>query len=82
MPLIYRNAGAWGAGKSARLSSLEADGNVFDLDGRIRNIEDNPPAAIGIDHFAVSGNALTIYLSNGSTHGPFTLPSARMAFTN
>ena len=76
MALIYRNAGPWGPGKGARLTSLEADGNVLDLDSRIRNLEDNPPEAIGIDHFSVSGNALTIYLSNGSTHGPFTLPSA------
>jgi hypothetical protein len=76
MPLIYRNAGAWGPGKGARLTSLEADGNVHALDSRVRNLEDNPPEAIGIDHFSVSGNALTIVLSNGSTHGPFTLPSA------
>lgn len=76
MPLIYRNAGAWGPGKGARLTSLEADGNIYDLDGRVRKLEDNPPEAIGIDHFSVSGNALTIVLSNGSTHGPFTLPSA------
>jgi len=76
MPLIYRNAGAWGPGKGARLTSLEADGNVHDLDGRVRNLEDNPPEGIGIDHFSVSGNALTIFLSNGSTHGPFSLPSA------
>jgi len=76
MPLIYRNAGAWGPGKGARLTSLEADGNVHDLDSRVRNLEDNPPQAIGIDHFSVSGNALTIILSNGSTHGPFTLPRA------
>jgi hypothetical protein len=76
MALIYRNAGVWGPGKGARLTSLEADGNVHDLDGRVRNLEDHPPEAIGIDHFSVSGNALTIFLSNGSTHGPFTLPSA------
>jgi len=76
MPLIYRNAGAWGPGKGARLTSLEADGNVYDLDGRVRNIELNPPAAVSIDHFTVAGNALTIFLTNGSSHGPFTLPSA------
>ena len=44
MPLIYRNAGAWGPGKGARLTSLEADGNVYDLDSRVLNLELNPPA--------------------------------------
>ena len=53
MPLVYRNAGAWGAGKGARLTSLEADGNVYDLDVRVQSLEQNPPLAIGIDHFAV-----------------------------
>jgi len=76
MALIYRNSGAWGPGKGARLTSLEADGNVFDLDGRVTHLEQNPPVAVGIDHFSVSGNALSIVLSNGATHGPFTVPSA------
>ena len=49
MPLIYRNAGPWGPGKGARLTSLEADGNVYDLDSRLRNVELNPPAAVSID---------------------------------
>jgi hypothetical protein len=77
MPMIYRNAGAWGPGKGARLTSLEADGNVYDLDSRLRNVELNPPAAVSIDHFSVSANALTIFLTNGATQGPFTLPSAQ-----
>lgn len=76
MALIYRNDGAWGPGKGARLTSLEADGNVFDLDARLHNVETNPPAAVSIDHLSVSGNALTIYLTDGSSRGPFTLPSA------
>jgi len=77
MPLIYRNAGPWGPGKGARLTSLEADGNVYDLDSRLRNVELNPPAAVSIDHFGVSSNALTVFLTNGATQGPFTLPSAQ-----
>ena len=77
MPLVYRNAGAWGAGKGARLTSLEADGNVYNLDGRVQSLEQNPPLAVGIDHFSVSGNALTIVLTDGSNHGPYTLPSAQ-----
>ena len=68
MPLIFRNAGAWGAGKGARLTSLEADGNVYDLDSRLLGLENNPPAAVSIDHFTVSGNALTIYLTNPKDH--------------
>jgi hypothetical protein len=81
MPLIYRNAGAWGPGKGARLTSIEADGNVFDLDERVRNLEDNPPAAIDIDHFSVSANLLTVVLTNGTTHGPFILPTAQWRWT-
>ena len=53
MALIYRNDGAWGAGKGARLTSLEADGNIHDLDARLHNVETNPPAAVSIDHLSV-----------------------------
>ena len=77
MALIFRNTGPWGPGKLARLTSLEVDGNMADLDGRVQALEDNPPEALSIDHFTVAGNLLTVHMSDGSTQGPFTLPAAQ-----
>lgn len=47
---------------------------------RIVNLEDNPPTAAGISNIQVIGSQLTIFLSNGDSFGPFTLPIAQFVF--
>ena len=75
MAIIYRNAGAWGAGKGARLTSLEGDGNFWDHEQRIADLETNPPVAVGIYAVDVTGNQMTIVLTDATELGPFTLPT-------
>lgn len=81
MTIIYRTAGAWGPGKGSNLSPEEVDGNFFDLETRVTNIENDPPEPVSIDHFVVDGTLLTIVLTNGDSHGPFVLPIGQWRWT-
>lgn len=66
----------WGAGKGSPVTATERDIGAWSLQERIRELEENPPAAISIANITVSGSQMTVHLSNGSTLGPFTLPLA------
>jgi hypothetical protein len=74
MAIIYRTAGPWGAGKGANLVAAEVDGNFYDINNRLTVTEDTLPTLVSIDHFAVSGNAFYIYMTDGTIQGPFALP--------
>jgi hypothetical protein len=75
--IIYRTAGAWGAGKGANLTPAEVDTNFYDLHTRVDDLETNPPAPVEIDDISLVGSQLTITMSDASTFGPFTVPSSR-----
>lgn len=77
----YRGNGAWGSGTGVPLTAVQFDGNTYEFDTRITELEENPPAAVSIDHFVVVGSLLTIILSDGSSHGPFVLPLAQWRWT-
>lgn len=76
MALIYRTTGAWGAGKGSPLTSVEGDANIYQLLQRIVALEDNPPAAVSISSITQSDDTILVHMSDGSTFGPFTLPTA------
>ncbi|RWO39497.1 MAG: hypothetical protein EOS11_22145 [Mesorhizobium sp.] len=76
MTIVYRTAGAWGAGQGYNLTALQVDGNFYDLDQRIQAIEDNPPEPVNISNITVVGTQMTIYLEDATVFGPFTLPQA------
>lgn len=80
--LIYRTANMlrWGAGKGGDLDAEEVDKNFADLEERVWNMEENPPAAAGISNITQSGNQFTVYLSDATEFGPFTLPVASFRF--
>lgn len=73
MTIVYRSV------KGSNLTAAEFDGNFSDLDGRVTSLQNNPPVAVGISNFAVSGSQLVVYLSNGTSFGPFSLPIATFA---
>jgi hypothetical protein len=77
MAMTFRTAGAWGSGKGSNLAATEVDDNFWELLERLTTLENNPPVAVGIDHFTVSGNQLTVHLTDGDIAGPFALPSAQ-----
>ncbi|MEY9829824.1 hypothetical protein ABIA25_001639 [Sinorhizobium fredii] len=74
MPIIYRTAGAWGAGKGSNLTPTEVDENFHDLDERVDALETDPPSPVEISNITQAGNTITVHMSDGSTFGPFTLP--------
>lgn len=74
--ITYRNTDLtkWGVGKGSRLTSLEVDLNWWEIYGRLKSLEDNPPVAVSVAGMTVVGTQWTVNLSNGDTLGPFTLP--------
>lgn len=62
--------------KGSNLTPDEVDGNFTDLDDRLTEVEDNPPAAVGISNITVVGTQMTIYLADSTVLGPYTLPQA------
>src|SRR5690242_3249941 len=77
----YRSSGPWGAGSGANLTAGEIDGNFWGIIQRLVFIEDNPLDAISIAEFTIARNKLTIHMTDGTTRGPFVLPSAVYRFT-
>ncbi|KEC73137.1 hypothetical protein RLPCCGM1_c1253 [Rhizobium leguminosarum bv. phaseoli CCGM1] len=72
--ITFRTAGAWGAGKGSNLTPAEVDANFYDLDGRVAELEDNPPGPNQIADITQVGDQITIVMEDASTFGPFTLP--------
>lgn len=73
--LIFRNTGAWGAGKGSRLTSLEVDGNFWYLYQQILALQASLPQPVEISNISQSGSTFTIWLENGDNY-TFTLPRA------
>lgn len=78
MAVIFRTVdmAKWGAGKGSNLSPTEVDLNFWDLLQRIIAMETDPPEAVSIDTIEVVGNQMTITMTDATTRGPFTLPTA------
>lgn len=70
MPLIFRDE------QGFDLSADQVDGNFRFLRDLIQALIDDPPTAVGISNITVTGSQFTVWLSDGSFFGPFTLPIA------
>ncbi|MDG4903223.1 hypothetical protein P9279_22185 [Mesorhizobium sp. WSM4962] len=62
--------------KGSNLTPDEVDDNFEGLDERLTEVENNPPAAVGISNITVVGTQMTIYLADATVLGPYTLPQA------
>lgn len=78
--LLYRTSGAWGAGKGSNLTAAEVDQNFYAVDQRLDYLETNPPQAVGISSISAIGRMMTVYLADGTSFGPFELPSAAFRY--
>lgn len=78
LPLTYRTVGVWGEGKGANLTPVEVDENFYTIDEAIKALIENPIAGVGIISIELNGarTGLVIHLSDGTTLGPFYLPTA------
>jgi hypothetical protein len=78
MTLTYRNVGPWGAGKGSNLDPSEVDQNFYDLAQAIVALQSNTLAAAnGIASVTVAGSQFSIFLTDGTELGPFTIPVLR-----
>jgi hypothetical protein len=80
---VYRtdDDSRWGTGKGSNLAPHEVDQNFWDIIQRIVDLENNPPDAVSIRDFSVSGNQLTIHMTDGTDKGPFTIPTSQWRWT-
>ena len=62
--------------KGSPLTSDEGDANIRTLRDMVQDLIDNPPTAVSVSNITVSGNQMTVWLSDGSSMGPFALPVA------
>jgi len=74
--LVFRTAGVWGAGKGSNLTPAEVDGNFEAIKVALDAIEADPPTAVGISNITSTGSTFTVWLDDGSSFGPFALPTA------
>jgi hypothetical protein len=80
MAFTYRTAGAWGAGKGANLTPVEVDQNFYQAEQRIAAVESDPSTPVGIAEIVVTGNSMTIILTDAQEFGPFELPIATIVW--
>lgn len=78
----YRNDGPWGLGKGSPLTTEEGDANMWEIEQRLAALESGSADAdpVGISNIEVVGTQMMIYLTNGDSYGPFTLPTAMLRF--
>lgn len=66
--------------KGSNLTPNEVDGNFTFLQSLINDLVANPPAAVSVVGFSVTGRTFRVNLSNGSQFGPYDLPTTAIEF--
>ena len=75
MTLTFRTVGAWGAGKGSNLDPSEIDNNFWEIAQEIVALQNAASgAANGIASMTVNGTQMSIFLTDGTELGPFTIP--------
>jgi hypothetical protein len=75
--ILYRTAGAWGAGNGANLTPAQVDNNFWEVVGRLVDLETGAVASVNnILNISLVGTQLTVTMDDFSQFGPFTVPIA------
>lgn len=84
MTITYRTTdnGKWGAGSGANLTPAQVDNNFWSLHERLLELELYPPEGVTIVDITLVGDQMTILLSDTSTIGPLTVPTAAFEWTD
>jgi hypothetical protein len=64
--------------KGSPLTSNEVDGNFTFLKGLIDEFV--APAGVGVQNISVAGDKMTFHLTDGTTRGPFQIPTSTMSW--
>jgi hypothetical protein len=65
-----------GSGTGGNITALQEDENKWAFLTRIQALENDPPEAVSISGFTIIGSQFQINMTDGSHHGPYTLPIA------
>ena len=82
MPITYRTAGAWGAGKGSDLAPAEVDGNFAEVLQRIVALERGEAygGPVVIDEIVLGPTDFEVVLSDATVLGPYPLVFAVFAW--
>jgi hypothetical protein len=79
MTIVYVTTGAWGAGTGAPNSAAQVDGNFYDVDQRIVELNAALDEGKQIDSISSSPNSMTILFTDGTTQ-VIPLPIATLTY--
>jgi len=85
MTIVYVTTGAWGTGAGAPLAAAEVDGNFYDVDQRIVNLNTALADGKRIDTVTYTSSSMTFHFTDGSTQViqlPIAVLSYAGAWTN
>jgi len=80
MPLSsikYVTTGTWGPGIARPLTAAEADTNIHSLAQGIADAIASGVEGVGIANITVTGSQMVFYMTDGTTKGPYGLPTAQ-----
>jgi carbohydrate binding protein with CBM5/12 domain len=77
MGYTFRTPGPWGPGISEDLTPWQVDNNFWQA---IQDIKEKAVQGVGISNFVVSGNQMTVVLTDHTLLGPYPLPIAVLRF--
>lgn len=79
MTLAYREtdpvSSRW-TGLGRLLTGFEVDYNFYQIDSRLVSVESSITTGISVSSITSDGSSLTFHMSNSTTQGPFTMPTA------
>lgn len=77
----FRTSGPWGAANSGgNLSGPQFDENTYFFLQAITALQSAPSAAAGIAFFTITGDQLTVTMTDHTTRGPYTIPISAFRF--
>jgi hypothetical protein len=74
MTVIYRTSGPWGPGVGRNLTAAEIDGNFYDQQVHLTDLEGSRPQPDDIVSVSTNGTQITFHLESGATLGPVDMP--------
>lgn len=79
MTIVYVTTGAWGAGTGVPISAAQVDGNFYDVDQRIVELNAALDEGKQIESISSSPNSMTILFTDGTTQ-VIELPIATLTY--
>ena len=79
MTIVYVTTGAWGAGTGTPNSAAQVDGNFYDVDQRIVDLDADLAEGKRIDTVTYTSNSMTFHFTDGTSQ-VIPLPVATLQY--